>query len=71
LNPGNVPKPLPAGAKTEALVGVEAQVFTIVNDEDYFYPNLMWGAVKGIIMNLDCHHTTKRTTVGLPLYMTN
>jgi hypothetical protein len=26
-------------------VGVQAQVFTIVNDEDYFYPDLMWGMI--------------------------
>lgn len=26
-------------------IGVQAQVFTIVNDEDYYYPNLMWGMI--------------------------
>jgi hypothetical protein len=30
-------------------VGVQSQVFTIVNDEDYYYPNLM----KGMIVNDD------------------
>jgi len=32
-----------------AQVGVQAQVFTIVNDEDYYYPDLM----KGMIVNGD------------------
>merc|ERR1712228_349287 len=27
------------------LVGVQAQIFTIVNDEDYYYPDLMRGMI--------------------------
>jgi len=30
---------------TSQQIGVQAQVFTIVNDEDYYYPNLMWGMI--------------------------
>jgi len=26
-------------------IGVQAQIFTIVNDEAYYYPNLMWGMI--------------------------
>jgi len=29
-------------------VAVQSQVFTIVNDEDYFYPDLMWGMITGV-----------------------
>jgi len=32
-------------AFTAAAIGVQAQVFTIVNDEDYYYPDLMRGAI--------------------------
>merc|ERR1712048_896930 len=32
--------------------GVHAQIFTIVNDEDYYYPNLM----KGMIVNPETNH---------------
>jgi hypothetical protein len=35
----------PAGANLSGHVGVQAQVFTIVNDEDYFYPDLMRGMI--------------------------
>jgi len=26
-------------------VGVQGQIFTIINDEDYYYPELMWGMI--------------------------
>jgi len=36
-----------AGAlPTSAAIGVQAQVFTIVNDENYYYPDLMRGAIQ-------------------------
>lgn len=31
--------------QTNMDIGVQAQVFTIVNDEDYYYPNLMRGMI--------------------------
>lgn len=34
-----------AQADVAAAVGVQSQVFTIVNDEKYYYPNLMWGMI--------------------------
>lgn len=41
---------LPAQAVANA-VGVQAQIFTIVNDEDYFYPDLLHGML--VIPSLD------------------
>ena len=42
-------------------VGVQGQVFTIVNDEDYFYPDLM----RGMIVNID---DSKPMGVDLTIY---
>jgi len=30
---------------TSQQIGVQAQIFTIVNDEAYYYPSLMWGMI--------------------------
>jgi len=30
---------------TSQHIGVQAQIYTIVNDEDYYYPDLMWGMI--------------------------
>lgn len=43
-------------------VGVQAQVFTIVNDEDYFYPDLMRGMIIEGQYGADMAHYTGSTT---------
>lgn len=43
-------------------VGVQAQVFTIVNDEDYYYPDLMRGWVIDAGMGKDIAYYTGSTT---------
>lgn len=43
-------------------VGVQAQVFTIINDEDYFYPNLMQGMIIDGDYGADMAHYTGSTT---------
>ena len=35
------------GDLSKAKIGVQAQVFVIVNDEDYYYPNLIDGMIVG------------------------
>jgi hypothetical protein len=49
---------------THAQIGVQAQVFTIVNDERYFYPNLMRGMIylPGSNYGTDMAHYTGSTT---------
>jgi hypothetical protein len=43
-------------------VGVQAQVFTIVNDEDYYYPDLMRGMLIDGAYGRDMAHYTGSTT---------
>lgn len=43
-------------------VGVQAQVFTIVNDEDYFYPDLVRGMIIDGVYGADMAHYTGSTT---------
>jgi len=43
-------------------VGVQAQVFTIVNDEDYYYPDLFRGMIVDGEMGQDIHYYTGSTT---------
>jgi hypothetical protein len=43
-------------------VGVQAQVFTIINDEDYFYPDLMRGMIIDGAYGRDMAHYTGSTT---------
>jgi len=43
-------------------VGVQAQVFTIVNDEDYFYPDLMHGMIMDGEYGADMTYYTGSTT---------
>eukprot|EP00547_Thalassionema_nitzschioides_P013805 CAMPEP_0194248298 /NCGR_PEP_ID=MMETSP0158-20130606/18032_1 /TAXON_ID=33649 /ORGANISM="Thalassionema nitzschioides, Strain L26-B" /LENGTH=369 /DNA_ID=CAMNT_0038984563 /DNA_START=19 /DNA_END=1128 /DNA_ORIENTATION=- len=43
-------------------VGVQAQIFTIVNDEDYFYPDLISGMVVDGEMGSDMAYYTGSTT---------
>merc|ERR1711990_1076532 len=43
-------------------VGVQAQVFTIVNDEDYYYPDLMRGMIIDGDYGKDMAHYTGSTT---------
>lgn len=43
-------------------VGVQAQVFTIINDEDYFYPDLMRGMIIDGDYGKDMAHYTGSTT---------
>merc|ERR1719491_1624272 len=42
--------------------GVQAQVFTIVNDEDYFYPDLMHGMIMDGEYGADMTYYTGSTT---------
>jgi len=43
-------------------VGVQGQIFTIVNDESYFYPDLMRGMIVDGDMGKDLHYYTGSTT---------
>eukprot|EP00957_Ditylum_brightwellii_P024919 1884231-Ditylum_brightwellii.AAC.1 len=43
-------------------VGVQAQIFTIVNDETYYYPDLMQGMVVDGEMGSDIAYYTGSTT---------
>jgi len=43
-------------------IGVQAQVFTIVNDEDYFYPDMMRGMIVDGDFGSDIGHYTGSTT---------
>merc|ERR1711865_143163 len=43
-------------------VGVQAQVFTIVNDEDYYYPDLMRGMIVDGMFGKDVAKYTGSTT---------
>ena len=43
-------------------VGVHSQVFTIVNDESYFYPDMMRGMIVDGNMGKDIHYYTGSTT---------
>lgn len=43
-------------------VGVEAQVFTVINDEDYYYPDLMRGMIIAGDMGTDMAYYTGSTT---------
>merc|ERR1711939_1043145 len=43
-------------------VGVQAQVFTIINDEDYYYPDLMRGMIIDGAYGQDMAHYTGSTT---------
>jgi hypothetical protein len=49
-------------AKTNEQIGVEAQVFTVVNDEDYYYPDLMHGMIVDGAMGEDIAKYTGSTT---------
>merc|ERR1719326_655326 len=50
------------GAFVAASVGVQAQVFTIVNDEDYYYPDLMRGMIRSGDFGSDVAIYTGSTT---------
>lgn len=50
------------GALTGAKIGVQAQVFTIVNDETYYYPDLMRGMVVDGEMGTNMAKYTGSTT---------
>jgi hypothetical protein len=50
------------GNLTKAKIGVQAQIFTIVNDEDYYYPNLFKGMVVDGEMGADIAKYTGSTT---------
>jgi hypothetical protein len=50
------------GDLSGAKIGVQAQVFTIVNDEDYYYPDLMRGMVVDGEMGADLAKYTGSTT---------
>jgi len=47
---------------TYSQIGVQAQVFTIVNDEEYYYPDLMRGMIVDGEMGSDIHYYTGSTT---------
>lgn len=47
---------------TVSQIGVQAQVFTIVNDEDYYYPDLMRGMIVDGNMGIDIAKYTGSTT---------
>jgi len=47
---------------TYEAIGVQAQVFTIVNDEDYFYPDLMRGMIVNGDYGQDISYYTGSTT---------
>lgn len=47
---------------TAAQIGVQAQVFTIVNDEDYYYPDLMRGMIVDGTLGQDIAKYTGSTT---------
>jgi hypothetical protein len=50
------------GALTNAKIGVQAQVFSIVNDEAYYYPDLIHGMVVDGEMGVDIAKYTGSTT---------
>jgi len=47
---------------TSAAIGVQGQVFTIVNDESYYYPDLMRGMIIDGAMGTDMAYYTGSTT---------
>merc|ERR1712039_437613 len=47
---------------TEASIGVQGQVFTIINDEDYYYPDLFRGMIKQGDFGKDIKYYTGSTT---------
>jgi len=49
-------------SSTNQQIGVQAQIFTIVNDENYYYPDLMRGMVVDGQMGTDISHYTGSTT---------
>jgi hypothetical protein len=49
-------------SRLQEQVGVQAQVFTIVNDEDYYYPDLMRGMIVDGEMGADVAKYTGSTT---------
>lgn len=53
---------LGGGANLSQLVGVQAQIFTVVNDESYYYPDLMRGAIMDGDMWMDVTKYTGSTT---------
>lgn len=53
---------LNGGANLSQLVGVQAQIFTVVNDESYYYPDLMRGAIRDGDMWMDVTYYTGSTT---------
>ena len=59
VDPNGTP---PDIAKLSGAVGVEAQVFTVVNDESYYYPNLMQGMIIGGEYGKDMAYYTGSTT---------
>jgi len=48
--------------KTESSIGVQAQVFTVVNDESYYYPDLMRGMIVDGDFGTDIAYYTGSTT---------
>ena len=62
MNPQHI-KRLKHGAQDIAgAVGVHGQVFTIVNDENYFYPDMIRGMIVDKEMGKDIHIYTGSTT---------
>eukprot|EP00565_Helicotheca_tamesis_P004374 CAMPEP_0185724062 /NCGR_PEP_ID=MMETSP1171-20130828/662_1 /TAXON_ID=374046 /ORGANISM="Helicotheca tamensis, Strain CCMP826" /LENGTH=367 /DNA_ID=CAMNT_0028391837 /DNA_START=124 /DNA_END=1227 /DNA_ORIENTATION=- len=49
-------------SRTQEQIGVQAQIFTIVNDEDYYYPNLMRGMIVDGDFGQDIAYYTGSTT---------
>ena len=52
----------PNGATTHDNVGVQSQVFTIVNDEAYYYPDLIKGMIVAGDYGSDMAYYTGSTT---------
>lgn len=50
------------GDLSKAKIGVQAQVFVIVNDEDYYYPNLIDGMIVGGEYGVEMTKYTGSTT---------
>jgi hypothetical protein len=48
--------------KTHTDIGVQAQIFTIVNDEAYYYPDLMYGMIVDGVYGLNITRYTGSTT---------
>merc|ERR1719277_2912305 len=50
------------GVKTSSSIGVQGQIFTIVNDENYYYPDLMRGMIVDGVFGKEMTKYTGSTT---------